>query len=286
MFNSDSHLFRCFFYKVISNLIINSENLIAASQEKYRYAEKMLVSTIDMVDRSSTKIITSLKSLSESFLTSGRLDAEYYQPIYDDYKAALKTEDTVYTLCNLYDKNFVPKDDVEYAYIELANVGNSGDINDVDSVLGKNLPSRARRKVKSGQVIIASVEGSLQSCALITDEYSGALCSTGFYVVDSDYINPESLLVLFKSKPIQALLKQRCSGTILTAITKDEFLSMPLPKIEQSVQKQIATKVQESFALRHQSEQLLENAKRAVEIAIELGEEKAMKWLKGKNAEV
>lgn len=274
------------FYKVISNLIINSENLIAASQEKYRYAEKMLVSTIDMVDRNSTKIITSLKSLSESFLTSGRLDAEYYQPIYDDYKAALKTEDTVYTLCNLYDKNFVPKDDVEYAYIELANVGNSGDINDVDSVLGKNLPSRARRKVKSGQVIIASVEGSLQSCALITDEYSGALCSTGFYVVDSDYINPESLLVLFKSKPIQALLKQRCSGTILTAITKDEFLSMPLPKIEQSVQKQIATKVQESFALRHQSEQLLENAKRAVEIAIELGEEKAMKWLKGKNAEV
>ena len=105
-------------------------------------------------------------------------------------------------------------------------------------------------------------------------------------MVDSDYINPESLLVLFKSKPIQALLKQRCSGTILTAITKDEFLSMPLPKIEQSVQKQIATKVQESFALRHQSEQLLENAKRAVEIAIEPGEEKAMKWLKGKNAEV
>lgn len=44
----------------------------------------------------------------------------------------MKTEDTVYTLCNLYDKNFVPKDDVEYAYIELANVGNSGDINDVD----------------------------------------------------------------------------------------------------------------------------------------------------------
>lgn len=66
-------------------------------------------------------------------------------------------------------------------------------------------------------------------------------------MVDSDYINPESLLVLFKSKPIQALLKQRCSGTILTAITKDEFLSMPLPKIEQSVQKQIATKVQESL---------------------------------------
>jgi type I restriction enzyme S subunit len=256
-----------------------------SAQQMYSQAEQQLSLILGFNNLTVSQQAVSIKSLSESFGSDGRLDAEYYQSKYDDYKAALKTEDTVYTLCNLHDKNFVPKTDVEYGYIELANVGNSGNINDVDIALGKNLPSRARRKVKSGQVIIASVEGSLQSCALITDEYSGALCSTGFYVVDSDYINPESLLVLFKSETIQALLKQRCSGTILTAITKDEFLSMPLPKIEQSVQEQIAAKVQESFALRHQSDQLLENAKRAVEIAIEQGEDKAIEWLKEKGVE-
>ena len=127
-----------------------------------------------------------------------------------------------------------------------------------------------------------SVEGSLQSCALITDEYDGALCSTGFYVLDSDCINSETLLVLFKSEPIQALMKQRCSGTILTAISKDELLSMPLPMIDGDIQKEIAVKVQEAFTLRKQSKQLLEYAKQAVEMAIEQGEDVVFACLKDK----
>jgi exonuclease VII small subunit len=39
--------------------------------------------------------------------------------------------------------------------------------------------------------------------------------------------------------------------------------------------------VEESFQLKKQSEELLEAAKRAVEIAIEQNEEKAMKYLEG-----
>ena len=186
------------------------------------------------------------------------------------------------SLCNLYDKNFNPNEKKTYQYIELADVGQSGDISDVGIQYGSDLPTRARRIVKSGQIIVSSVEGSLQSCALITDEYDGALCSTGFYVLDSNYINSETLLVLFKSEPIQALMKQRCSGTILTAISKDELLSMPLPMIDEGIQTEIATKVQESFAFRKQSKQLLEYAKRAVEMAIEQGEDVAMEWLKDK----
>ena len=47
-------------------------------------------------------------------------------------------------------------------------------------------------------------------------------------------------------------------------------------------QKEIAAKVQEAFALRKQSKQLLEYAKQAVEMAIEQGEDVALKWLKDK----
>lgn len=77
-------------------------------------------------------------------------------------------------------------------------------------------------------------------------------------------------------------MKQRCSGTILTAISKDELLSMPLPMIDDDIQEKIAAKVQESFALRKQSKQLLEYAKQAVEMAIEQGEDVALAWLKDK----
>ena len=161
-------------------------------------------------------------------------------------------------------------------------MGKSGEIGGAETILGSELPTRARRKVKAGQIIVSSIEGSLQSCALIQPEYDGALCSTGFYVLSSDSINSETLLILFKSEPIQALMKQRCSGTILMGITKDEFLSMPLPKIADETQNQIASIVRQAFSLRKQSEQLFDYAKRAVELAIEQGEDAAMAWLKEK----
>jgi restriction endonuclease S subunit len=149
--------------------------------------------------------------------------------------------------------------------------------------IGEELPSRARRLIAETDVIISSIEGSLDSCALVTKEYDSALCSTGFYVLRSDKINSETLLVLFKSEPMQNLLKQGCSGTILTAINKDEFLNIPVPLIDAPKQQQIAALVEESFALKKQSEHLLDIAKRAVEIAIEQDEKTALEYIKTKS---
>ena len=269
-------------YSVVANLIDKSEAIIVRSEELYRSAERILSDELNIQKVEQTIPVTATKLLSKSFMQSGRLDAEYYQPKYKVITHEINTAETVSTLCNIYDDVFVPQADIDYPYIELANVGCNGDISDVELEKGGDLPSRARRRVAKGQVIISSVEGSLESCALIEDDYDGALCSTGFYVLDSDTINSETLLVLFKSEPIQALLKQRCSGTILTAIGKDELLSMPLPKIDPDVQKAIAEKVQESFALRRKSQELLEYAKQAVEMAIEQGEDVALEWIKAK----
>ena len=250
------------------------------AQRRYNEAIDVLEKYLRISEYEGSSI--SNKLYSASFKVTGRLDAEYYQPKYEAYAKGLHTTDTVSSLCDIHDKNYLPKRDELYKYIELANVGNSGDITDVELIKGSELPSRARRQVNAGQVLVSSVEGSLQSCALITDKFDGALCSTGFYVLTSDSINSETLLVLFKSEVIQALLRQRCSGTILAAITKDELLSMPLPQIDNSIQTEIAEKVQMSFSLRRQSTQLLEYAKRAVEMAIEQGENAALAWLSGK----
>jgi len=74
-------------------------------------------------------------------------------------------------------------------------------------------------------------------------------------------------------------MKRRCSGTILTAISKDALAEMPLPLIDKDTQRRIAADIQRSFALRRKSEQLLDSTKRAIEIAIEDGEKAAITWL-------
>lgn len=216
----------------------------------------------------------SVRPLSKSLHKSGRLDSEYYQSKYDLMETKIKDYKGGY--CKLQpseikDSNFTPKAQEKYRYIELANIGNNGNISEPLEDFGENLPTRARRKVKTDDFIMSSIEGSLASCALITPEFDNCLVSTGFYVLNSSELNGETLLVLFKCEFFQEYLRKFPSGTILTAISKDELQNILIPKINPATQEQIALKIQKSFTLRAKSKDLLQNAKMRLENAIENG---------------
>ncbi len=260
---------------------------IRASKQIYGQAQETLLSEVGLSDWQPQRQLPFVKSFSDSW-QAGRMDAEYFQPKYAEIVDAIMGYaggwDTLGNLVNLKDKNFTPADNTEYQYIELANIGGNGEVTDCMTEQGQGLPTRARRKVETGDVIVSSIEGSLSSIALISDEYDQALCSTGFHVVNSESLNSETLLVLLKSIAGQMQLKQGCSGTILTAINKDAFNQVVLPKVAPETQTQIRQLVTESAALRRESKRLLECAKRAVEIAIESDEPTAIAWLEGETA--
>lgn len=144
----------------------------------------------------------SIRTYKESYLKTGRLDAEYYQVKYDLIENVIKSYyggyDTL-DITEIKDANFNPNSKEKYRYIELANIVN-GNITEPLEDFGENLPTRARRKVNTGDLIISSVEGSLSSCALITEEFDNCIVSTGFYVLKSNFLNSETLLVIFRSK--------------------------------------------------------------------------------------
>jgi len=267
----------------ISNLILSSRELKKQAVKIYLEAEIDLLKAVGLVDFKPSTQNTNIKTFTQSFVASGRLDAEYYQPKYEDYiKLIFDYKDgwaKLSDICTLKDYNYNPNDQVKYKYIELSDIDKSGGVTGCTFDFGVSLPSRARRLVNTGDVVISSIEGSLSSCALVGKEYDNALCSTGFYVINSYEINSETLLVLMKSELMQNILKQNCSGTILTAINKDEFTNIPIPKIDKDTQTKISKLVQESFSLKAESERLLEVAKRAVEIAIELDEEIAVQYI-------
>lgn len=260
---------------VIGNLVWQSEKVFQSAKLSYSEAENYLLECLGMANFAANSGAYNIKTLKESFLETGRFDSEYYLPKYEDYIKLVCSYPNGYDLignvCDIKDSNFSPINGVKYKYIELANIGKSGEITGCDVQDGEYLPTRARRLVYQGDVIVSSIEGSLDSCALITDEYDGALCSTGFYVLKSHQHNPETLLTLFKSLPIQNLMKKGCSGTILTAIGKSEVEKIPIPLIRKEVQEEIAKHVQKSFDLRKEALQLLENAKLTVENIIERG---------------
>ena len=257
--------------------------VLEQSKNSYAKAEQVLLEAVGLADFKPSTQNTNIKTFAQSFGTSGRLDAEYYQPKYEDYlKLIFDYKDgwaKLAEICTLKDANFNPTNETNYQYIELSDIDKSGGISGCTKDIGENLPSRARRFVNAGDVVVSSIEGSLSSCALVPTEYDNSLCSTGFYVIKSQEISSETLLVLMKSELMQNILKQSCSGTILTAMNKDEFSNLPIPKIDLTTQTNISQFVQQSFSLKAQSEHLLSVAKRAVEIAIEQDEAAAMHFI-------
>jgi len=253
------------------------------SKDYYAQAQALLVTELGLTDWQPKHQLTFVKNFSHTQYAE-RIDAGYFQSKYKKLVKAISSypggTDTLENLVCFNDSNFKPVPEAEYKYIELANIGHSGEINGCMIEQGQNLPSRARRKVAEGDVIVSSVEGSLESIALITDEYDNALCSTGFYPINSDVINSETLLVILKSIVGQLQLKKGCSGSILTAINKDEFSRVAVPVIKMDKQSEIQQKISESFNLRKHAKDLLEHAKCAVEIAIEQDEQEAINWLK------
>ncbi|MBR0152041.1 MAG: N-6 DNA methylase [Synergistaceae bacterium] len=261
------------FQRTISDMVKEYRAMMRESQSHYTAAQSLLTDSLGHVPQDPRN--TATVSFSRAF-SAGRLDAEYFMPKYDALFAHLEGCPTIGDVCRIHGANFTPKNGTQYSYIELADVGTSGNITGATVADGSELPTRARRIVHAGQVIVSSIEGSLQSCALVTGEHDGALCSTGFYVIDSDVYNSETLLLLFKSEMIQTLMKRGCSGTILSAISETELRKIPLPPIYHDTQEQISGHVRDSFTLRRESQRLISLAVKSVEAAVESGEDTAM----------
>ncbi|RKU21866.1 hypothetical protein C6499_20870 [Candidatus Poribacteria bacterium] len=266
----------------IEKAYLRSKELMELSKTRYAETQTLLLSELGLADWQPKHRLAFATDYA-SMQRAERIDADYFQPRYDDIISAIKSYPggwgTVANQVHLKDSNFKPKPETEYKYIELADIGSSGEIKDCMVAQGQDLPSRARCKVNTGDVIASSVEGSLESIALVTEEYDNALCSTGFHAIHSDVLNSETLLVFLKSSVGQLQLKKGCSGTILTAINREEFSRIVIPFITTDKQYEIRQKVVESFNLRKHAKDLLECAKRAVEIAIEQDEQTAIGWL-------
>lgn len=67
----------------IVRYIKKADDLVYESERFYTLEEQILLDEIGLIDFNPTENNVSIKKFTDSFLESGRLDAEYYQPKYD-----------------------------------------------------------------------------------------------------------------------------------------------------------------------------------------------------------
>jgi len=248
---------------------------LSASNALYSQAENLLLEELGLKDFKPKYELSYTASLSKAFGVH-RVDAEYFQPAFDqviETVAGYKNgHASLLTCAESVKPDFDPvkNPDSSFKYVELADIDTSiGIIRSASQIKGEEAPSRARRILKRGDVIVSSVEGSLEKVALVDAEYEGCLASTGFFQFRARGLEPEVLLVLAKSIVLQAQLKRECAGTILTAVPNDSLKRIIIPVIPPAVQKNITQLVRQSHESRKKAKQLLEEAKGRVEEAIE-----------------
>ena len=239
----------------------------------YSQAENLLLEELGLKDYKSENELWSIVNLSE-VKNANRMDAEYFQSKYQKLESKIKKyehkqlEKVLENVIAKFDP--MKQSNKLFKYVELSNIDPSiGIIDGFSEMLGKETPSRAKRVLKTNDVIVSSVEGSLGKVALVDKNQKDFLASTGFFQFRSKEILSEVLLVLAKSVVFQWQLEKRCAGTILTAVPKESIKDISVPILSKPIQQKIADLVKKSHEARKRAKQLLEEAKRKVEELIE-----------------
>ena len=125
--------------------------------------------------------------------------------------------------------------DFEIAYIDIGTVDSSGTIHEIVEYRFEAAPSRARRIVRDGDVIISTVRTYLQAIAPIIDPPENLIVSTGFAVVRprSDQLDPGFSRYAVREPRFLAEVEMRSTGVSYPAINASEIgdIAIALPEL-------------------------------------------------------
>ncbi|WP_223265373.1 N-6 DNA methylase [Nostoc sp. 'Peltigera membranacea cyanobiont' 210A] len=263
----------------IQKVVQTAHDLKNRSSKFYQQAEDLLLWELGLKGWQPTEETVAIKSFSESFLSSGRLDAEYYQPKQQKVMAIMGQSGLcIGDIVSLAKRKFQPEKQGTFNYIEIGNLSGEGFANS-EVVAMEEAPSRAQWFVKTNDVITSTVRPIRRLSALIESEQNNYICSSGFAVLKPTKIEPEVLLVYLRSPIVCEILDLHTTASMYPAISTEDLLKIPITVPKESTRQKVTEKVRESRKAREQSKQLLEIAKTGVERAIETDEATATTWI-------
>lgn len=275
--------------EAIKNAVQSAYQIQEKANIHYREAQRTLMNSVGSILVPAESV--SVRNISTSFYTTGRLDAEYYQPKYDILFDELKKfsckrlggpngivniKKSIEPGSEAYTEDGIP-------FVRVSDISKFG-ISEPDIKLRSDIIPNPEVLFPPKDTILLSKDGSVgiaykveATMPIIT---SGALLH--LKVRDKTEVLPDYLTLVLNSPVVQLQAERDSNGAIIQHWKPSEIENVIIPILDMDTQKEIAAKVQEAFTLRKQSKQLLEYAKQAVEMAIEQGEDVALAWLKDK----
>ena len=131
-------------------------------------------------------------------------------------------------------------------YIDIGTVIEPKVIGEVGAINLQNASSRARRKVRSGDLIVSTVRPNLKSFARITSDQERCIVSTGFAVIRAnDNIPPSFIFHGLFSRRFENFCASKNEGTSYPAIKPSDLAKFTFPRMSGELQKVLGTQLDE-----------------------------------------
>ena len=128
----------------------------------------------------------------------------------------------------------------KFIYLDVSSVNKeTKEIENATVLMGKDAPSRARKLVRTNDVIFATVRPTHSRVALITEEYDEQVCSTGYFVLRAkDFLNNNFVYYFLLTYSFNKQMEKLQKGASYPAVTDAEVkgIVIPFPKLKKEQQ--------------------------------------------------
>ena len=271
--------------KNIADIYNLAENFLVLAKEQYVQAEQLLLSELGLHDWKPRHTLTYVRSFSQVAKAS-RMDAEHFHPKYKEMFDRLPSnvylqllgKITLYTKgievgSSAYTESGIP-------FLRVSNLSKHGIVDDTVNFISNELYNVLREKYEPQQGEILLSKDATPGIAYFLDESVQGIIASGILRLSLiEDIPPYYLELVLNSIFVQLQIEQSVGGSIIKHWKPSQVQKTWIPRLLADREKEISALVQQSHAARREAKTLLEKAKRAVEIAIEEGEERAMEYL-------
>lgn len=126
-------------------------------------------------------------------------------------------------------------DETSIRYIEISDVNEVDGITAAEILTFGDAPSRARRVVREGNVIVSTVRTYLRAVAAVGRDHHGAIASTGFAVLRAQTVDERFLKYAVLDRVFMDQVVARSTGVSYPAINASDLvrIRIPVPSVEE-----------------------------------------------------
>ena len=276
------------FQQEIRYIVELSHNAVVQANQVYNQAEQLFLSEAKFQEPEKQKVIASAKTLSNSFLLSGRLDAEYYQPKYDALIEGIKKnsyvvlggESGIVSIRKSIEPGSEAYQNEGIPFIRVSDISKF-EIAQPALFLSNDVVETPSTLFPQKDTILFSKDGSVGIAHKVEEDMCAITSSALLHLIvrETEKVLPDYLTLVLNSPIVQLQAERDSNGAIIQHWKPSEIEKVIIPVLDISSQRIISEKVQKSFSFRRKAKKLLEYAEQAVEMAIEQGEDVAIAWL-------